>query len=304
MADIKIYGTLKNATESGKIANAAQVYDEAQGKFQSEINTEVKSAIPPKLRIASWNVGNFSLGTSGDPTITPETLDEMTSKWRHALNDLGADILCTCEYNTNFMDAQGGHDAVIARDQVFNADIFKYAEIGPPVQDRLYIQQAIFTNIPMTNKQIVTYPQATQVGRYYEVVDIYIAGRLVKLVATHLDFNQGSTPEQKAQSALNREAQMQKLIADFASYPYVIMCADYNVNMDYITEYDVFTEAGFSMINHGYLGNILTGEAGDSPIAPLDNIIYKGFTTHHIDVVNDATLSDHMAIYADFTMIL
>ena len=38
MADIKIYGTLKNATESGKVALASQVYDEALGKFQSEIN--------------------------------------------------------------------------------------------------------------------------------------------------------------------------------------------------------------------------------------------------------------------------
>ena len=304
MADIKIYGTLKNATESGKIANAAQVYDEAQGKFQSEINTEVKSAIPPKLRIASWNVGNFSLGTSGDPTITPETLDAMTSKWRNALNDLGADILCTCEYNTNFMDAQDGHDAVIARDQVFNDSIFKYAEIGPEVTGSKYMQTAIFTNIPMANKEIVYYPQYT-VKRYYEVVDIYIAGRLVKLVATHLDPNYGSTPEEKAQSAANREAQMQKLIADFGAYPYVIMCADYNVNMNYITEYDVFTEAGFSMINHGYLGNIITGGwPGESPSAPLDNIIYKGFTTNKIDVVNDATLSDHMAIFADFTMIL
>lgn len=304
MADIKIYGTLKNATESGKVAYASQVFDEEQEKFQSEINKEIKSPVPPKLRIAHWNVGGFSLGSSGDPTITPSDLDEMSMKWRVALNGLGADILCCCEYNTNFMDEQSGHDAVLARSEVFNDKTFKYAEIGPQLSDNHYMQTAIFGNLEMKNKQTVTYPQTTQSGRYYEVVDVMISGKVVKVVATHLDFNQGSTEAQKEQSHQNRISQINKLIADFGGYPYVIMCADYNIGNINITDYDLFSSAGFSMLNvHGYLGQINTQPAG-SPTMPLDNIIYKGFVSQKIGIIDDATISDHAAIFAELTMIL
>lgn len=40
MADINIYGTLNSQTGDGKLAKASQIYDEALGKFQSEINQQ------------------------------------------------------------------------------------------------------------------------------------------------------------------------------------------------------------------------------------------------------------------------
>lgn len=40
MADINIYGTLNSKTGDGKLAKASQIYDEALGKFQSEINQQ------------------------------------------------------------------------------------------------------------------------------------------------------------------------------------------------------------------------------------------------------------------------
>ena len=304
MADIKIYGTFKNATDSGKIAYASQVYDEAQDKMQSEINNEIKTPIPPKMRIAAWNVGGFSLGTSGDPTITPATLDEMSAKWHDALNRLGADILCCCEYNTEFMDEQSGYDAVNARDEIFSPAIFKYAAIGPKLSSNHYMQTAIFANTTLENMVRVTYPQTTQTGRYYEVVDVMIAGKLVKVVSTHLDFNQGNTESAREQSHQNRIAQINKLIDDFRDFPNVVICADFNIHPDDITDYDIFKDAGYEMINHGYVGNVMTYPAGDTPTSPLDNIVYRGFTSHRIDILNDATLSDHAAIFADFTMIL
>lgn len=304
MADIKIYGTLKNATESNKIALASQVYDEAQEKFQSEINQEIKSAIPPKLRVASWNIGGFSLGTSGVPSITPADEAEMSAKWHTALNELGADLLCTCEYNTEFMDAQEGYPAINARDEIFTEDIFKYAAIGPKLTVNRAMQTAIFANMLMSNQQKVDFPQTTQAGRYYEVVDIYIAGKLVKVAAIHLDFNQGSTDAEKEQSHLNRIAQINKLITDFSAYPYVILAGDYNISIDNTDDYDYFKNAGYGMVNHAYCGDILTYPAGDAARSPLDNIVYKGFVSHKVDTLNDDTLSDHMSIFAELTMIL
>lgn len=41
MAEIKIYGTLVNATTDSKIAKASQIFDEELNKYQSEINTQL-----------------------------------------------------------------------------------------------------------------------------------------------------------------------------------------------------------------------------------------------------------------------
>lgn len=41
MAEIKIYGTLVNATTDPKIAKASQIFDEESNKYQSEINTQL-----------------------------------------------------------------------------------------------------------------------------------------------------------------------------------------------------------------------------------------------------------------------
>lgn len=40
MADINVYGTLKTQAGDGKVAVASQIWDEAQQKFQSQINQE------------------------------------------------------------------------------------------------------------------------------------------------------------------------------------------------------------------------------------------------------------------------
>lgn len=40
MADINVYGTLKTQAGDNKVAVASQIWDEAQQKFQSQINQE------------------------------------------------------------------------------------------------------------------------------------------------------------------------------------------------------------------------------------------------------------------------
>lgn len=43
MADINIYGTLNSRKGDGIVARAAQLYDQAEGKFQSALNQEFKN---------------------------------------------------------------------------------------------------------------------------------------------------------------------------------------------------------------------------------------------------------------------
>lgn len=304
MADIKIYGTLKNATDSNRIAYSEQIFDSAQNKTQSEINAAVSSAGQLRLKVASWNIGGFSLGTSGDPTITPQTFDEMRGKWRQAINDLGMDLMLCCEYNTRFMDAQGGYPAVSARDAVFNESIFRYAEIGPEIPANKYMQTAIFSNIPLSESQIVYFTQSEQAGRYYQLSSIMLNGVAVTLISTHLDFVPGgSTPEETERIHQVRISQINELLDACANSSHAIICGDFNTNRDdHRDDFNLFINAGFNAANHGYLGDICTWPAGDGPHAVLDNVLCKGFTISKVGTLNDATLSDHICIYGDCTM--
>lgn len=303
MADIKVYGTLKNATQSGKIAYAEQVFDTEQNKTQAQINAVVGSSGKSRIKVVSWNLGNFSLGASGDPTITPQTYDEMKAKWREAICGFGADLFLAVEYNTNFMDEQGGTPAVTAKDALFNGDIFQYAEIGPEVSNK-YMQTAIFANLPLSESRIVYYTQSVQANRYYQVSTTKMNGKTVKLVTAHLDFTPPSgTDEEKEAAHQIRISQINQLIAECEDVDYAIICGDFNVNyIADIGDYDILKSAGYGMANHGYLGNIFTAPAGESAYMVLDNIVYKGFTSSKIGTLNDATLSDHMAIFAELTM--
>jgi endonuclease/exonuclease/phosphatase family metal-dependent hydrolase len=304
MADIKVYGTLKNATQSGKLAYAEQVFDTEQNKTQAEINRVVGSSGKSRFKVVCWNLGNFSLGQSGDPTITPANFNEMRAKWRDAICGIGADIFLACEYNTNFMDAQGGDDAVTARVALFGPEIYQVAEIGPAPADNAYVQTAIFANLPLSASRIVYFSQTYQASRYYQVTETTINGRVVKIISTHLDFiPPDGTEEQKDAVHQIRIAQINELISECDDVEYAIICGDFNINyIADIGDYDIFKDAGFGMANHGYLGNIFTAPAGDSAYMVLDNIVYKGFTSAKIGTLNDATLSDHMALFADLTM--
>lgn len=301
MADIKVYGTLTNATQSGKVVNAEQVYDNTEGKFQSEINQSVKNPLPPKFRVAFWNVGHFALGANYDTAITQADYERMKVKWREVVNGIDADFFLTCEYNTNFVNAEGTSPAVTARDAVWSENVFRFSAVGTKPSANSYMQTAIFSNVVLSNVQQIVYPNTTAPGRYYQVADIIIGGKLVKLIATHFDFNQGSTPEQREQSHQNRISQINKLIADFDEYPYVIIGVDSNIHPSDESDNEPFIQAGYKMANCDYI-RFLTYPAGENPDSALDNIICKGFTLSGIESVNDATLTDHFAVIADLTM--
>ena len=249
---------------------------------------DFKSTMPVRLRIAHWNLGHFSQGTSYDTTITHEDYAAMRQKWAERINAIAADIFLSCEYNTNMVNEGDGQQAINTQQVLFGQ--YAHAYIGSRPSANSYMQAAMFSNLPIRNVRQVTFPQTVQAGRYYQVGDLRIGSTLIKVVETHLDWNQGSN------GAAYRAAQIQKLIADFANFSHVIITGDFNV--DSISEYDAFAEAGFSMANHGYLGRINTYPAG-SPTAGLDNILCKGFAINGIHVVDDPELSDHCAIYAE-----
>ncbi len=245
-----------------------------------------------KIRVALWNLGHFALGKHYDSKITHDNYAAMQQKWSEAIINIDADIFCCCEYNTKFVNSDNEHDAITARDAIFPQ--YQFAYIGSKPNAASYMQTAIFSRLPIKNIKQKVYRHTVQAGRYFQYGDLNINGKIVKVVATHLDFNQG------ANGATYRVDQIHELMDFFASAPYVIICADWNASLN---NYDILIDGGYSMANHGIIGDVKTYPAGNNPTSVLDNIVCKGFEISSIQFVNDATLTDHMAIYADFSII-
>ncbi|MBQ9417909.1 MAG: endonuclease/exonuclease/phosphatase family protein [Bacteroidales bacterium] len=241
-----------------------------------------------KITVASWNIGHFALGKSGDTKLTHDVLDFNSQAYRALLNAVGADILALVEYNPLMVNATDDKPAVEARKAILSN--YRDAQIGPKYS---YNCNAVFSNgIRVLGVDTVMFSKMVQ-KRYYLVTTMLLDGDTVKVVSTHLDWNQGET------GAACRAVQIQEIIEAFKNDKYVIMCGDWNVGS--AAEYDAFIQAGYDMANHGYLGDIRTFPAGATPRSPLDNIIVKGFAVSHVGTTNNPLLSDHILIQADLT---
>jgi len=293
MADINIYGTLRNATPSNKVAYADQVFDSSLGKSQAQINQEGAGGAR-KFRYAHWNVGHFTyydgIQGSSTPDIAPEDAEAMSIRYRKALNEVDADILGVCEDDPVF-DA-GGDSSI---DMLY----YKYALRYQGTKYN-YMCASVYANLPLSVQSVteVEYPQSVQAHRYYKLVVATLNGQTVKIIETHLDWNQGE------HGAEYREAQINYLISHYANDPYVIISGDFNVADT--EEFDAFALAGFEMANHGYIGDVITfHNHTNENQAAFDNIIVKGFKISNIKV-HEGTfdLSDHAAISCDLEMIV
>jgi endonuclease/exonuclease/phosphatase family metal-dependent hydrolase len=241
-----------------------------------------------KFTVASWNIGHFALGKAGDTTLSHSVLDFYKQTYKAYFNDLNADILALVEYNPLMVNATDRLPAVNASEAILSN--YHNAQVGPKHD---YNCNAIFSNgFEVLSTDTIMFSKMVQT-RYYLVSTMRINGDIVKVVSTHLDWNQGEN------GAPYRAVQIQELIEAFKNDKYVIMCADWNVGKT--DEYDAFIKAGYDMANHGYLGDILTYPAGSNPRSYLDNIITKGFAISNVKVINNAMLSDHCLIKADLT---
>lgn len=242
---------------------------------------------PVKIRVVQWNVGHWAMGKSSTSTLNPTTYAEKRDKYLNAVNSMKADIISMCEWSHNVVNAGDGYDAIEAKKGLFG--LYKRFSEGTQVG---YMCTAQVSNLPMFDNAQTVYQHTIQSGRYFRTSVYHINGYEVKVVSTHLDFNQNEY------GATYRREQMETLISTFANDPYVIICADYNVASS--SEYDLFAENGYEMANHGYIGDIPTYSSDDV----LDNIIAKGFQFSDVQIYDaNLELSDHRALGATLTMI-
>ena len=269
---------------------SAQRYGRQSKKHPAFIHTVTpaqKAQNFTKFTVASWNIGHFALGKHGDTQLTLAQALQKQLEYRAFLNSINADILAILEYSPNLSNATTKDSAIVARNAVFGN--YSNAQIGEKYD---YNCNCLFSNgFKVIDSKQIMYSKMVQ-KRYYLVTRMLMGSDTVSVVATHVDWNQGEN------GATYRKLQIEELIEHFQKERFVILCADWNAKA---SEFDAFARAGYSMTNHGYLGDINTYPAGDSPTSTFDNIIVKGFSINNIQIQNQPQLTDHCMIQASLT---
>jgi endonuclease/exonuclease/phosphatase family metal-dependent hydrolase len=120
----------------------------------------------------------------------------------------------------------------------------------------------------------------------YISADLYALGKSIKLIVTHLAFDNNRPDVLQA-------AEMSELYTKFASYPYVIMMGDFNYKA-YVMAPDA-EAAGYKLANDDSFKTYPNGNMA------LDNILVKGLNFVWVKMIS-SNLSDHNPILARITL--
>lgn len=242
------------------------------------------------VRIAQWNIGHFSCGRADDSYISLNDADAAVEKYLALLDKVDADIVSVNECSPAFTRPDDEGNYLMAAQTVFGD--YPCATIGPKWQ---YNCNALFARKnKWRNPQTKLFDYAVE-KRYYQFAATRVGGKRVVVVSAHLDWNSGDSGK------VYRQRQIAEIIAHFKNEPRVIICGDWNV--DDISEFAPFEDAGFTLANKTACGALSTWPSGDNPNLPIDNIIVKGLRISDVKVYNDKDLSDHCVIVADVKQI-
>lgn len=244
------------------------------------------------FRIACYNIGHFSHGANQNSSITGTDYVEKLAAYRQLVyGKLGTDVIGLCEYSAIF--GNDGTTNQSAEEVLFNRFEFDY--IGEQIR---YSCNALYSNMYVENMSkkiyecnqnaVITHTTAIEATDYYYIeADLWFHGSLIKLIMTHLAFD-NNNPQIVAN-------QISELITKFASEPKVIMMGDWNVAS--FSQFDPFVAAGYTLGNKGQ-----ATYSDTNTTKALDNIIVKGVEISNVGVVQTSGLSDHLPIYATITL--
>ena len=242
---------------------------------------------PNSVRIATWNIGHFAMGEKANSTIEDGRVAMKSADFLDYINNaVGADIMFLNEYSQKFTK-----NNYYAKNTIFTSYNTVYE--GPQIN---YSCNAVYSKVSISQPQKHEFecnktapyisPYVEAEDYYFVTTDLVINGKTVKLVSVHLAFDDyGST-----NVVIN---QLNELIAYCAQYEHVVLMGDWNVGS--FSEFDVFTEAGYTLANTDK--KMPTYKSGSS----LDNIIYKGVTVTDFTLAG-TNLSDHYALYCTITV--
>ena len=262
--------------------NSATMYLPSEIKFTKE---SYGPENPNSVRIATWNIGHFSLGHKDYSTIEDTQFAMKNADFSDYINNaIDADIMFLNEYSKKFTK-----NKYLAKDTIFKGYDTVYE--GP---QRNYSCNAVYSKIEISQPEVHEFECNKDLGKlgqyapegadyYFVTTDLVINGTTVKLVSTHLAFGSNNIVAN----------QIKELIEYCEQYEHVVLLGDWNVNT--FSDFNLFTDAGYTLGNTDK--NMPTYEGGSS----LDNIVYKGVTVTDFTLAG-TDLSDHYALYCTVTV--
>lgn len=206
-----------------------------------------------KLRVMTYNIGHYSdAGGSQNSPVTVEQYEQIKMKWRKLMYDVEADIIGLQEYSRVFCSGNGA----LSLDTIYK-DLFKNSFEGT---QRRYSCNAFYSNYEVISVELkeyecnktanITHTSAIKATDYYYLMaDMVINGKELCVIITHLAFDLNNV-----QVELD---QINELITILDTKERVIILADFNVHHG-VSGMDAFVNAGYTIANNGYIGNIQT----------------------------------------------
>lgn len=254
------------------LANAYDVNGNALINAYDVNGTEIWSASPPSLKVATYNVGDWGWG---DGLPTAEYKESYITLQNTIFSNIDADICAIQEWST-----------YICTDGTPSSDVtslyFQY----------LYASGvwAIGSNIPLRDFQAIDYSTVTVTGDYakYEKAYFYIGGKKVCILNVHFCY----------ENKTNQGLQCAEILNVAEQEDYVIICGDFNTNIHALTDSDYidfikpFIDAGYTDANCGAFGILPTYYSTSDPQGTYTP------ATDHIIVSSNITITN---AYADTT---
>lgn len=231
------------------------------------------------IRVATMNYGLWNDGAT--KFVPDDKVDTVLAAWKKMLDENDLDILAGQEWLEYF---DRSNNLTVA-DYLFG---YKYPYQYSTAEG---YGKNLVSKIECTDYQ--NFAHSTLGGRMYTVAYTVINGKKVCLINAHLslenDFN------------ISRKSEYQDLLNVMAKQEYVIVFGDFNA---YTTsEFDVFKQAGYTVVNGGEYGTFDTWTYFDRPSPWKNRAIDNIIVSSNIEVlgarVDRRDLSDHSMFIAD-----
>jgi len=244
--------------------------------IQSDVSDEKSTII-----LATWNIGHFSNGVSGNSAIKSSEYKRKLQEYRSLIYDsIHPDVISINEYNRVFIGNDDKDNKYVTSSVLFD----QYAQeiVGP----RKGFRKALFSKLKLKDKHLKyfnchkTFEKDDDIANttsYYIESLVYINREKVTLVNVHLMFS-------KKIPRIVQQIQIEELIKIYGNYKRVVIFGDFNTG-----NYSLFKKAGFTLANDGSL--VTFPKRG----TPLDNIAAKGLKISDVRVIK-TNLSDHYPI--------
>lgn len=257
----------------------------------TELNFDfLKVLAPSKTRIAIYNIGHFSGGVEKNSTITASDYVAKLAGYKAAIHSINPDVLGIAEYSRIF--GKNLENENVETRKVLLADFMGFEGAQANYSCNALFFKTIVDKVKSKDyicnqTAVITHTNLIKATDYYYIdSDLYMHGERIKLVTTHLAFDNNNP-------AVCSD-QIDELISLYADYEKVIFLGDWNVAN--FSQFDAFINAGYNLANDG---TFITYPAGNRA---LDNIIAKGVTISNPGIIQTTGLSDHLPFYCDINI--